>query len=123
MQKVGPGASIGWGMSIAASIMFVYAAFQKLGNNEGEVAMYVNAGIPIWVMYLAGVLELLGVAALLFTKKPLIGAGILAVVGIGAVVQHLAHGQQALAPVPLIVIAIAVGGAILRQPPAIETTR
>jgi len=104
----------GWVLSVLPSLMFVFAGYLKLSGSAMEVDGFKLFGLPIWFMYVVGVTELTGVALLLFTKWPLVGAAILSVVGVGAAFEHLTHAQLGYAPIPLALAACAVAGALLR---------
>lgn len=100
-------------LSVIAAVMFVPAAVLKLIGNSIETTTFVQFGLPIWFMYVVAVVELTGVALLLFSKRRLAGAALLTVVGLGAIVETALHMPLAMVLVPLIAAACAVGGAFL----------
>jgi putative oxidoreductase len=104
----------GWALSILGSLMFAFAGTLKLIGSSVESDGFRVFGLPIWFMYVVGVVEITGVVLLLFTKRPLIGAALLCVVGAGAAFEHLTHAQLGFAPIPLLLAAFAVAGALLR---------
>ena len=103
----------GWIMSILAGVLFLFAAFLKLTHNAMEVEGFRTFGLPIWFMYLVGLMELAG-AALLLTRRPIAGAVLLCIVGLGASFEHATHAQMPLAPLPLLAAFIAAFGGYLR---------
>jgi uncharacterized membrane protein YphA (DoxX/SURF4 family) len=68
-------------------------------------------GLPLWFMYLTGVLELIGAILVLIPRLASGGAGLLGCVMLGALAAHLSHGQAAMigAPLVLLILAVAVG--------------
>jgi len=107
---------IGWILSIVASAMFALAGYLKLTSNPMETQAFAMYGLPLWFVYVVGVMEIAGVILLLFTKWRTAGAALLTVVGLGATFEHATHAQLAMAPIPLAAAACAIVGAMLREP-------
>jgi uncharacterized membrane protein YphA (DoxX/SURF4 family) len=103
----------GWVLAVIAALLFAMAGIMKLIGNAMEVQTFVQFDLPMWFMYLVGVVEIAGVTLLLFTEQRLIGAGFLTVVGIGACVEMALHGQAAFCWFPLACAAAAIAGAKL----------
>ncbi|HEY0797965.1 MAG TPA: DoxX family protein [Candidatus Baltobacteraceae bacterium] len=103
----------GWVLSGIAALLFFTAGCFKLSNNPIDVNAFTLYGLSLPFMYAVGVAEIAGAATLL-TKQRLAGAVVLTIVGLGAAFEHLTHAQAAFAPIPLVLAAFALGGALLR---------
>lgn len=90
--------------------VFLAAAGMKFAAVPFEVEGFARFGYPLWFMYVVGLLQLLG-AMLLWTRGCVaLGAGLLAVLMVGAVGSHLLAGDPALMPLPAFVLLILLGG-------------
>jgi uncharacterized membrane protein YphA (DoxX/SURF4 family) len=78
-----------WGVQVLAAITFVMAGSSKLLGNEMTVQMFSTIGLGQWFRYLTGTIEILG--AILLLVPPLCGVGaiLLAMTMVGAVLTHL----------------------------------
>jgi len=82
------------------TVVFLVAAGMKFAAVPFELEGFARFGYPLWFMYGVGVLQLLG-AALLWTRGCVVlGAGLLAVLMVGAVGSHLSAGDPILMPLP-----------------------
>lgn len=92
------------------TVVFLVAAGMKFAAVPFEVAGFARFGYPLWFMYVVGALQLLG-AVLLWTRGCVaLGAGLLAVLMVGAVGSHLLAGDPALMPLPAFVLLILLSG-------------
>lgn len=82
-----------WVVSILLAALFVMSSLTKLTSNAGIVARFEHWGYPAKFYLVVGVMELAGAALLLVRRISAYGAGLLAVVMVGACVTHLAHGE------------------------------
>jgi putative oxidoreductase len=90
--------------------VFLAAAGMKFAAVPFEVAGFARFGYPLWFMYVVGALQLLG-AVLLWTRECVaLGAGLLAVIMVGAVGSHLLAGDPILMPLPAFVLLILLCG-------------
>jgi putative oxidoreductase len=90
--------------------VFVVAAGMKFAAVPFEVAGFTRFGYPLWFMDVVGALQLLG-AVLLWTRGCVaLGAGLLAVLMVGAVGSHLLAGDPALMPLPALVLLMLLSG-------------
>ncbi|QGY03582.1 DoxX family protein [Methylobacterium mesophilicum SR1.6/6] len=90
--------------------VFLAAAGMKFAAVSFEVEGFARFGYPLWFMYVVGALQLLG-AVLLWTRGCVaLGAGLLAVLMVGAVGSHLLAGDPALMPLPAFVLLILLSG-------------
>ena len=86
--------------------VFLAAAGMKFAAVPFEVEGFARFGYPLWFMYVVGALQLLG-AVLLWTRRCVaLGAGLRAVLMVGAVGSHLLAGDPALMPLPAFVLLI-----------------
>ena len=102
---------IAWMLAVMVAVAFLGAGSAKLTAQPMTVRMFADFGYPVWFMYFAGLLELVGVLLVLVPRLAGIGAALLAAIMLGAIVSHLAHGQAEMivAPLGLLVIALALG--------------
>jgi hypothetical protein len=92
------------------TVVFLAAAGMKFAAVPFEVEGFARFGFPLWFMYVVGVLQLLG-AVLLWTPGCVaLGAGLLAVLMVGAVGSHLLAGDPVLMPLPAFVLLILLSG-------------
>jgi len=74
---------------VVVALAFASAGIFKLIGNEMMVATFEAVGVGQWFRYVTGIVEL-GAAVLLFVPgRQAIGAGVLVVTMIGAVLTHL----------------------------------
>lgn len=79
-----------WALKILAAFAFLGAGSMKLTGNADMVAVFDAIGLGQWFRYVTGLIEV-GSAILLFVPGlQLIGAGLLAVTMVGAIIAHLA---------------------------------
>src|SRR6266850_7656993 len=78
-----------WVLQIAAAGMFLMVGFLKLSGNAQLVGLFEAIGVGQWFRYLTGTLEVAGASLLLVPRTSGVGALMLVVVMIGAVMTHL----------------------------------
>lgn len=71
------------------TVAFLAAGLAKLAGAEMMVATFDAVGVGQWFRYVTGVIEIAGAALLWIKGREAIGAGLLLVTMIGAVVAHL----------------------------------
>lgn len=100
-----------WTLSGLLALAFLAAAAAKLTGQPIMVTEFETFGLPLWFMYVTGLLEVAGAVLVLVPRLAFAGAGLLVFIMLGAITAHLTHGQAAMigAPVLLLVVAIAVG--------------
>jgi uncharacterized membrane protein YphA (DoxX/SURF4 family) len=100
-----------WVLSGLLALAFVAAGAAKLTGQQMMVAEFETFGLPLWFMYLTGLLEVAGAVLVLVPRLAFAGAGLLACIMLGALAAHLSHGQAAMigAPALLLIMAVAVG--------------
>lgn len=92
------------------TVVFLIAAGMKFAAVPFEVEGFARFGYPLWFMYVVGTLQLLG-AVLLWTRGCVaLGAGLLAVLMVGAVGSHLLAADPALMPLPAFVLLMLLSG-------------
>jgi uncharacterized membrane protein YphA (DoxX/SURF4 family) len=101
-----------WVLQIAAAGMFLMVGFLKLSGNPQLVGLFEAIGIGQWFRYLTGTLEVAGAFLLLIPRLSGLGALMLAVVMVGAVITHLfiVGGSPLMAIVLLVVTSIIAWG-------------
>ena len=101
-----------WILQIFGAAMFLMAGVPKLTGSEQAVQAFQMIGLGQWFRYLTGVLEVVGAVALLIPPTAVLGALLLAVVMVGAVIVHLfvIGGSPAMAVVLLLVMGFIAWG-------------
>jgi len=101
-----------WVLQIAAAGMFLMVGFLKLSGDAQLVGLFQAIGLGQWFRYLTGTLEVAGAILLLIPRTSGLGALLLAVVMVGAVVTHLfiVGGSPLMAIVLLVVTGIVAWG-------------
>jgi putative oxidoreductase len=79
-----------WVLQIAVAAMFVAAAVPKLAGAPMMVQEFDALGFGQWLRYLTAVLEIGGATLLIVPVLASIGALVLAIVMVGAILAHIA---------------------------------
>lgn len=87
---------------VIISVGFIFSALPKLTGNPMAVAGFAQAHLPVWFMYVVGVLELLGAIGLWIRKTAFWSAIGLFVILAGALVVTVIFQGVALAIIPAI---------------------
>lgn len=91
MASTGPSKApiiVSWVLRLAIAAILGMAAFVKLSGDPGSAAMFEYLGAP-WARVVVGAAEALAVVLVLVPKTVLIGAGLSAMLMVGAVGSHL----------------------------------
>lgn len=101
-----------WIVQILGAAMFLMAGAPKLTGSEMAVQSFEMIGIGQWFRYLTGVLEVAGGIMLLAPQTAALGAMLLAVVMVGAVIVHLfvIGGSPAMAIILLLAMGFVAWG-------------
>jgi uncharacterized membrane protein YphA (DoxX/SURF4 family) len=83
------------------TLAFLASGGSKLAGAEMNVENFIRWGYPVWFMYVVGLIEVGGVALLLIPKSRFYGAAVLTINMLGAVFTHIAAGEAAMLPAPL----------------------
>jgi uncharacterized membrane protein YphA (DoxX/SURF4 family) len=96
---------VAWVLCILLGIFFLYNAYPKLTQNPDTVGFFEMVGYGTAFLLLIGVLEALGGILLFFPRFATWGAGIIAVVMVGAAYTHISNdiGSPTRALVSLVV--------------------
>jgi putative oxidoreductase len=105
-----------WALSILCASLFLFAGVDKFVHFENYVNMFAEMGYAQWFVVVIGVLEMTGAFLLLVPRVAWVGAGLLAVIMVGAVVTVLRAGKGLEAIVPAVVFVILVLIAYARWP-------
>ena len=98
-----------WVLTLFVAGMFLFAGAMKLSAQPMMVAMFGQIGFGQWFRALTGTLEVVGALLVLVPATAAIGALLLAVVMIGAIVTHLfIIGGSPLMPIVLLASSIAI---------------
>ena len=101
-----------WIAQIALALMFIMAGGSKLAGVPEVVEMFGAIGLGQWFRYLTGGIEVLGSILILVPSLAFIGALLLTVTMVGAVVTHLfVIGGSPLVPLVLLTVALVVAWA------------
>ena len=109
-----------WVLQIAVAAMFVAAAAPKLTGAPMMVQEFDALGFGQWFRYFTAVLEIGGAVLLIVPVLAGIGALVLAVVMVGAIVAHtLVLGGSALPPIVLLAATLTIDWLRRVQPPSL----
>jgi len=78
-----------WVLQIAVAAMFVAAAVPKLAGATMTVQMFDALGFGQWFRYVTALLEIGGAVLLIVPALAVIGALVLAIVMVGAILAHM----------------------------------
>jgi uncharacterized membrane protein YphA (DoxX/SURF4 family) len=100
-----------WILSGLLALAFFAAGITKLAGLPMMVQEFQTLGLPIWFLYVTGLLEVIGASLVLVPRLAYAGAALLSCIMVGALIGHLTHGQAAMigAPLFLLLLAIVVG--------------
>ncbi|MFN2350286.1 MAG: DoxX family protein [Thioalkalivibrio sp.] len=90
-------------VSWVLALIFLLSGGAKLVGLEFEIEAFTRWGYPLWFMYLAGALEVIGGIALLVPRVSALASAGLAAFMIGAVATHVVHTEWA-----MLVVALAI---------------
>ncbi len=109
-----------WVLQIAVAAMFVAAAVPKLAGVPIMVQMFGALGFGQWLRYLTAVLEIGGAALLLVPALASIGAIMLAIVMVGAILAHtLVLGGSAVPAIVLLAATLTIAWFRRAQTPSL----
>jgi uncharacterized membrane protein YphA (DoxX/SURF4 family) len=100
-----------WVLTAVLVLAFLGAGSAKLTSQAMMIGEFHTFDLPIWFMYVTGLLEVGGAILVLVPRVAGIGAALFVCIMAGALVAHLTHGQAAMigAPIVLLLLAVAVG--------------
>ncbi len=93
-----------WALQIIAALVFLITGAEKLVGFDNAVRMFGEIGMGQWFRYLAGMLEVAGAVLMLVPSFATAGAGMLAVVMVGAVIAHMTMHLEGGNPAAAIVL-------------------
>jgi uncharacterized membrane protein YphA (DoxX/SURF4 family) len=106
-----------WAVTIVLALIYIIAGVPKLGALDFIHRRFSEVwGYPLWFEYLIGALEFVGGILLIIPSTAFWAASMLSVIMVGAIYTHLALGNPAFTPVPLICLALLVYVASKRVP-------
>jgi len=74
-------------------MVFLKAGWPKFSDSSGWARAFARWGFPVWFRVLIGAVEVLGALLLLVPQTAIYAAGALAVIMLGAMGTHVAHGD------------------------------
>ena len=95
-----------WILTGLVALAFAGAAISKLAGTNMMIENFARWGLPTWFMYLTGVVEVIGVVALLIPRVSGIGAlwlGVEMVVGVGV---HWTNSEFVPQSIPAVVLVV-----------------
>jgi putative oxidoreductase len=79
---------VAWAFQILAATQFFLTGLDKLSDAPPMVQLFATVGLGQWLRYVTGVIEIAGSIALLVPSLVLVGAALLAMTMVGALVAH-----------------------------------
>ncbi len=106
-----------WIVSILLAALFLFTGLPKLLTSDKIRPMFAHYGYAPWFATLIGVSEVLGAIGLLVPRVAALATAGLSIIMVGAVFTLVTHHEfpQAVTPLVVLVLLIAVGSARLKQ--------
>ena len=106
-----------WVVSILLAGLFLFAGAPKLLTPEKIRPMFAQYGYAAWFMTFIGCSEVLGAIGLLIPRVAALAAAGLSIIMVGAVYTLASHHEfkQAVTPVVVLVLLVAVGHARMKE--------
>ncbi|CAN5353966.1 hypothetical protein BH20ACI2_BH20ACI2_24760 [soil metagenome] len=105
-----------WIIQVLIAGLFLMMGSQKLMGEAEMTANFVKWGMPGFMLYVIGTLEVLGAIGLFIPRLAGIAATGLILLMVGALFTHLIHGEYGMALMPVAVMAMLAVVAYLRNP-------
>ena len=105
-----------WIIQVLIAGLFLMMGSQKLMGEAEVTANFVRWGIPGFMLYVIGTLEVLGAIGLFIPRLAGLAATGLILLMVGALFTHLIHGEYGMALMPVAVMAMLAVVAYLRNP-------
>jgi uncharacterized membrane protein YphA (DoxX/SURF4 family) len=80
---------VAWALQILAAAQFFLTALDKLSDAPPMIQLFETVGLGQWLRYVTGIIELTGAVLVLLPRLARVGAALLALTMIGALVAHL----------------------------------
>lgn len=93
-----------------AALAFIGAGSMKLIGNPDMIAVFDAVGVGQWFRYVTGLIEVGGAILLFVPGMQLIGAGLLGVTMVGAILAHLFILGPSLVPALVLLVIVSVIG-------------
>jgi uncharacterized membrane protein YphA (DoxX/SURF4 family) len=98
------------------SLVFFLAGGSKLMGLEMHIANFGHWGLPIWFLYVTGIVEVSGAILLLFKKSRFYGAFLIFGSMVGAHIIHITFAEYMMLPVPFVLLVLAYTVGWFHQP-------
>jgi putative oxidoreductase len=79
---------LAWAFQILAATQFFLTGLDKLADAPIMVQLFATVGLGQWLRYLTGIIEIVGSVLLLVPRGAVIGAALLGLVMVGALIAH-----------------------------------
>jgi uncharacterized membrane protein YphA (DoxX/SURF4 family) len=84
----GPAADLAWALQVLAAAQFLLTGLDKVGDAPAMVQLFDAVGFGQWFRYATGTIEIVSAVLLLVPSTAAIGALLLAMTMVGALVAH-----------------------------------
>ena len=108
-----------WIIALFLALVCLRSGLMKMPNVAGEqfwIRDFQRWGYPGWFRLVVGVAELISFALLLVPRAAGYGAGVFAVVMLGAIVTHATHNELSRLPFNLLLLMLSLIIVFARQP-------
>ena len=95
-----------WCVTILLAGFFLMAGVPKLQGASQTVQHFSGWGYPLWMMYVVGVIEVVGAVGLLIPRVAGMFALTLGMTMVGAATTHFLHDEFHAVPIPLVLLAL-----------------
>jgi putative oxidoreductase len=93
-------------LEIVIGLLFGLIGLMKLMGMKGPKKMFTQLGVPIGLMYLIGLLEIIGAIGLQFEGYKLYASILLFIILIGAIISHLRIKDYKMGMAPIVMFII-----------------
>ena len=81
-------AEVAWAFQVLVAAQFFLTGFDKISDAPGMVQLFATIGFGQWFRYATGTIEMVSAVLLLVPRMAVIGAALLALTMIGALIAH-----------------------------------
>ncbi len=81
--------AVAWSLQIVLAMIFLTLGMAKISGVQSSVDLFQQLGVGQWLRYFVGAIEVLSSVFLLFGPYASVGAGLLMISMVGAVMSHL----------------------------------
>lgn len=112
--KIAPSVAAVWLLSLYLIYNFLPYAYMKLTSADTLFGTFASWGYPSWLVYVVGIVELVGPLMLLVPRVARFGAGVLALLMVAVIATHAMAGELEAMKEPIMLLVTSVAVLLLR---------